>query len=229
MRILGSLTVIALAIASRIAGAQLTETGLPRAMFGLTGGLNLTTFAGDGLGPTENRHGFVGGAMLTTPFTPVFSTQLELLYAMKGMKSLSSNPATYAMFKLNYLEVPLMLRADAPMSTSVKPFAFTGPAFDFKVSCGGDGVANGVTTSFSCDDLKSGSGGAVTSRTFDVGWVLGGGLGFPFHNRRISLSARYELGLRTISENGSSKNRALSFMASIEAPLPRKTRPAGGR
>jgi len=219
MRILRSLSVIALAVAGQTVGAQLVVNSLPPARFGLTGGMNLSTFDGDGLGPTANRRGFVGGGVLVTPFAPDFSTQLELLYSMKGMKSLASNRTDYAMFKLNYLEIPVMLRGDLPLSSAVVPFAFTGPAVDFKLSCSSDEVVSGnVSNSFDCDQLPG-----LKLRTVDVGWVLGGGLGFDYHNRRISLGARYEVGLRTITDEGSSKNRALSFMASVEAPLPRRS------
>ena len=215
---------IGLAFASRTSAAQRPEAPLPTARFGITGGLNLSTFAGDGLGPTANRHGFVGGFVLVSPFTANFSTQLEALYSMKGMKSLSSSPQTYATFKLDYIDIPVMLRADVPVSTSVKPFAFTGPSFDLRVSCGADGLLNGQATTASCDQIQSGFSNGSSFRTLDIGWVFGGGLGFDVHERRLSLSARYEVGLRTIATEGSSKNRAFSIMASVEAPLPRRTR-----
>lgn len=214
-----SLSLIVLAFTARTVQAQLVVNSLPPARFGVTAGLNRTTFDGEGLGPTDHRTGFVGGGVLVTPFTPDFSTQLELLYAMKGMKSLASNRTDYALFKLSYLEVPVMVRGDLPLSSAVKPFAFTGPALDFKLSCSSDEVVGGnVTNSFDCDQIPG-----LKLRTMDVGWVLGGGLGFDYHNRRISLGARYELGLRTLSDGGTSKNRALSFMASVEAPLPRRS------
>jgi hypothetical protein len=225
MRIRRSLSVIVLAVASQTSVAQLTDTPIPGARFGFTAGLNLSKFAAKDLGPTSNRQGFIGGAVLVTPFTPNFSTQLEALYSMKGMKSLSSsNSANYATFKLNYIEIPVMLRGDAPVSMPVKPFAFTGPAFDFQVSCGSDVIANGRSTSESCNDIESSASSGLKFNKFDVGWVFGGGLGFDVNNRRVSVSARYEVGLRTITSTGSSKNRALSFMASVEAPLPRRTR-----
>ena len=224
MRILGSLSVVALALASRSTAAQLVENSIPAARIGLVAGLNMTKFSGDGLGPTDNRNGFVGGLTLVTPFTPVFSTQLDLLYAMKGMKSLSSNPANYAVFKLDYLEIPVMLRADLPLASPVKPFAFTGPVIDFQVSCSGDEVTGGKTISATCKEIESAFSSGAKFQKLDYGWVLGGGLGFDYHNRRISVGARYELGLRSVLTGGSSKNRALSLMASVEAPLPRKTR-----
>ena len=85
MRIFKALSVIWLAVASRTSAAQRPEVPLPAARFGITGGLNLSTFAGDGLGPTANRRGFVGGVVLVSPFAANFSTQLEALYSMKGM------------------------------------------------------------------------------------------------------------------------------------------------
>jgi hypothetical protein len=224
MRALRLLSAVLLAGVGRISLAQRPETPLPPTRFGLTAGLNLTTFAGDGLGATANRHGFVGGVDLVTPFTQNFSTQVEALYSMKGMKSLGSNPQNYALFKLDYVDIPVMLRGDLPVTPAFQPFVLTGPSFDIKVSCGGDAVSGGNTTTATCDEIEAGSSSGTKFRTLDVGWVFGGGLGFDFHNRRISFSARYEAGLRTIATKGTSKNRALSFMASVEAPLPRKVR-----
>jgi hypothetical protein len=224
MKTLKCLAAIALAVTTRTSGAQLVDQPLPGARFGFTAGINQSTFAGDGLGPTSNRHGFVGGLVLVTPFTPSLSTQLEALYSMKGMKSLGPNSQTYSMFKVDYIELPLLFRGDAPISSPVKPFAFTGPSFNFRVSCGADAWLNGNERRISCDEVQSlFSTSDSKFRSLDVGWVFGGGLGFEFHNRRISFGARYELGLRTLSNSGSSKNRALSFMASVEAPLPRRT------
>ena len=228
MPIFKSLAPIALAAALHTSGAQVADQPLPGARWGFTAGLNQSTFAGDGLGATSNRHGFVGGVVLVTPFKPSLSTQLEALYSMKGMKSLGSTSNTYATFKLDYVEIPVLLRADATFASAVKPFAFTGPSFDFRVSCGADVAVNGSESSRSCEEVQSGfSSSGSKLRRYDMGWVFGGGLGFDFHNRRISFGARYEVGLRTLSSQGSSKNRALSFMASVEAPLPRRTGPAG--
>ena len=214
---------VALAVAGQAIGAQLADQSLPGARFGFTAGLNQSTFAGDGLGATSSRHGFVGGVVLVTPFKPSFSTQLELLYSMKGMKSLGATSNSYSLFKLNYIEIPLTLRGDAPIASPVRPFAFTGPAFNLRVSCGADVFLNGNERGVSCDELQSAFANGNKLRTLDIGWVFGGGLGFDFHDRRISFGARYEVGLRTLSASGSSKNRALSFLASIEAPLPRRT------
>lgn len=223
MPFLKSSVVVALAIAGHALGAQLADEPLPGARFGLTAGLNQSTFAGDGLGPTSSRHAFVGGVVLVTPFKPSFSTQLEILYSMKGMKSLGTTSNSYSMFKVNYIEIPLMLRGDAPIASPVRPFAFTGPAFNLRVSCGADVLTSGNERNVSCDELQSAFSNGDRLRRLDIGWVFGGGLGFDFHNRRISFGARYEVGLRTLSETGSSTNRALSFLASVEAPLPRRT------
>ena len=45
---------------------------------------------------------------------------------------------------------------------------------------------------------------------------------FDVGSRTLSLGARYELGMRDIAAGGKLKNRTLSFMASMEAPVPRK-------
>ena len=75
------------------------------------------------------------------------------------------------------------------------------------------------TTAFQLEALYAMKG---EFKTVDVGWVFGGGLAFAAGRRAITIGARYEVGLRNITTVGDTKNRALSLVASVEVPLPRR-------
>src|SRR5215208_5394330 len=135
MRIRHSLPLLVLFAWRDVAG-QLTTMSLPGARFGIVGGVNLSKFAAPDLGPIANRKGFMGGVSLITPFKLNWATQVEVLYSMKGMKSLSETSSNTATFKLDYIEIPLMLRGGVPMSGRVRPLVYAGPALNFRIRCG---------------------------------------------------------------------------------------------
>ena len=195
------LIALCLAIA-RDAGAQFRSDPLPPARVGLTAGVGFARVAGKGYADVATRHGFVGGASVITPFTNNMAFQLEALYAMKGA-SLRTGAGSSPSVGLDYVEIPLMLRGDVRLSGKMRPFAYSGPALSLKV--------------LERDDPATGEFKAV-----DVGWVFGGGLAFAAGHRAITMGARYELGLRNITTVGETKNRVLSLVASVEAPLPRR-------
>src|SRR5688572_8077351 len=94
---------------------------------GVKGGLNLADISFD---PDEDdddccdmKAGFVAGVFANFG-TEMVSFQPELLYSMKGGKGSDDSK-----FKLNVVEVPLLLRADLPTGGSVRPFVVVGPAF----------------------------------------------------------------------------------------------------
>ena len=192
-------------VIARGAGAQFRTDPLPPARVGLTAGVSFARVAGDGFADVTIRRGFVGGASVITPFTETTAFQLEALYAMKGA-SLRNGAGSTASVGLDYVEIPLMLRRDVRLSNGMRPFAYSGPALNLKV--------------LERDDPAAGE-----FKTVDVGWVFGGGLAFAAGRRAITIGARYEVGLRNITTVGDTKNRVLSFVASVEVPLPR--RPSG--
>jgi hypothetical protein len=199
------------------ARAQFTDTPLPPTRLGLTAGVNLAKLAAPNLENVSNRDGFVGGASLVTPFAPNMAFQIEALYSMKGAVQTTTPPApaSKTTYILNYIEIPVMLRGDVQLLRTVRPFVYTGPALGIRIGCGLKNVAPTGTTSATCDELS----GQEFNR-FDIGWMLGGGLSFDAGGRTISLAARYEHGFRNITTDNQIRNRVLSFMASVEAPLP---------
>jgi hypothetical protein len=101
--------------------------------FGVEGGINLSSFNG----PTASdvyasRLGFVGGAFVNLPFSPMLSIQPELLYEQKGGK-INDND-----YRLDYVEIPVLLDVTlfGPLSILL------GPAFSANVGSYGVATVN---------------------------------------------------------------------------------------
>lgn len=213
--------VAALLPAVSSAHAQLSTESLPPTRLGLTAGANFARLSGPNFNSGQRRDGFVGGLVLVTPFAPRMAFQLEALYAMKGGVSRPTSTST-ATLALDYIEIPVMLRADIPASRSVRPFVYSGPAFNYRVGCGVDASPSFGSQNTSCDELEAGDPTIGTLNRFDVGWIFGGGVAFDAHGRALTIGGRYEFGLRGIASNNDAKNRLWSIVASLEVPLPQR-------
>jgi hypothetical protein len=173
---------------------------------GVTGGVNIATVAGDDADDWDSRTAPFFGGFLEFPITPLVSIQPELLYTMKGATSTDEEGCDVTA-KLDYIEIPILLRVNVPMEGSIKPFLVAGPGLGFNSTAKMeyDGEEEDI------EDVKS----------MDFGLIFGGGVGIPVGgdgSYMVSLFARYELGLTTIDdseEEADVKNRAISIGAGI--------------
>jgi hypothetical protein len=198
---------LALALCARAAVAQ--STVAPR-RFEVMAGVNLANISGDA--DTDMRTGLVIGAGLIHPLAPNWAFQPELTYSMKGAKAdLGEN--TTGTIKLSYLELPLLLRYDAPMAGEVHPFFHAGPALALQVGCDIAGSFEGISASTSCDNAD------LDAKSFDVGAMVGGGIAFKHMQHTISIGVRYNFGLMKVFDaDEDPKNRVLSFVGTFEWP-----------
>lgn len=203
-----------------VATAQLAPTPLPR--LGVVVGVNSASVTdADGL---SSRTSYVGGLSMTWPLSGQVSFQPELLFTMKGAQETSSSGT--GTLKLNYLEVPLLLRFDIPATGNVKPFVYAGPSVAVQTSCNIEGSSGGSTVSFSCEELAREAGASTTFSRTDAGAIFGGGIAFDVNGRTLTVGARYESDFVKISSDSDSKNRVLTFIATIEWPFHRGAVPA---
>jgi hypothetical protein len=189
------------------------------ARFGVTGGMNIATLSGADA-EVQNRNGFMAGGLVVLPVARNLALQPGVLFATKGADFPATQNVSGGM-KLQYVEVPLVLRLDIPASGGVKPFAYAGPAFSLKTGCAFEGRAGGVSASISCDDVfgQVGEPAGVTLRAGDVGGLVGGGLAFDVGGRVLTIGARYEVGFVSTMSDGDSKNRVLSILGTFEWPF----------
>lgn len=179
---------------------------------GVKAGVNLANLGGnDAPDNSETRTGFSGGAFFMYQFSEMFAVQPELLYSMKGATekgSIDFEGTSYnydAEYKLDYFEIPLLLKFIIPLKGSgVKPALFAGPSIAFNMSAKTKVESGDESFEEDIEDVKS----------TDFGLVFGGGLGFPVGNGELGVDIRYILGLSTIDDSADSfdvKNGVLNF------------------
>jgi hypothetical protein len=196
--------------------AQGAATPLRR--FGFTAGVNSSNLGGADVGDQSRRTGFTAGGLLILPLGPEVAVEPEFLYTTKGAVSNGTEPngtKTTATLKMNYVEVPVLLRLDLSPSGDTRPFLYAGPAISFKASCTIEGTSQGVSISSTCDALEV-QGAKV--KTVDYGLIGGGGVAFNVGGRAFSIGARYDHSLGKISSDSDVKHRVISVLATFEFP-----------
>jgi hypothetical protein len=210
---LHQLIVAGLATAS-IGGTVVAQgTTGQRSRFGIAGGFNSSTIGGTDFTDASRRNGFIAGVLLVFPVASNVAIQPELLYTSKGV---TGNDTDFnAALKMNYIEVPVLVRVDVPTSGRVRPFLYAGPAVSFKASCNIEVSGQGVNINSNCDDFES---SGTKMKTVDYGLVGGGGLAFDVGGRTFSIGARYDHSLGKIVDESDSKHRVISVLATLEFP-----------
>src|SRR5690348_6452332 len=120
-------------IAAGFASTVSAQVPLPLPRFGVRAGINIAKVSGDSVEGAKNKTAFVGGVVVSLPLSKDFAFQPELVYSMKGAKF--SEQGVDGEFKLNYVELPVLLRYDIPVVGATKPFLLAGPSLGFQTSC----------------------------------------------------------------------------------------------
>ena len=185
--------------------------------FGLKAGIavaDVTPRDIGGVAELERKLGPGGGAFATWELSDRFSLGGEILYVSKGLSygetdatdDTGTNIGTLETLRvIDYVEIPLLLRAGWPAGGSVRPALVLGPAIAFKVrerqTTTGVLTESFKTDGFASTDVGLATGAEVRFRT-GPGWSL--------------IEARYTLGLVNVADDFSgreAKNRALTVMA----------------
>lgn len=131
--------------------AGTTTPAVAQIGIGVVGGVSIADLHGsekDVLFPGTNRgtrSGFVGGAFLDLGLGNILSIRPEVLYVQKGVKF--TNSGGELKFKLDYVEIPVLLVFGIPTPGIVRPEIFVGPQVAFQTKCDVEGVFTGP-----CDD-----------------------------------------------------------------------------
>ncbi|NBB72845.1 MAG: outer membrane beta-barrel protein, partial [Bacteroidetes bacterium] len=146
---------------------------------------------------------------LELDFVGSFALQADLLYSQKGDENEVGSGTDRTLFevKLNYVEVPVMLKLQGPLLGNAEANFYAGPSFAFKVSEATEGQAPGTLIR-----------GTFAKRT-DIGAALGIefviGLGGP----QFLLDLRFTPGFSTIRDDAVIQTERDSF----EIPDPEAT------
>jgi hypothetical protein len=146
----------------------------------------------------KSNNGVQAGASFQAGITAGFSLVSELYFMRKGGKLKVNNPLTTSesTLHLNTLELPVLARFHFG-----KFYVNAGPSIAYALS--GDWKVNDKSTKLSFDNNVNGY------RRFDAGVQMGGGVEFPFKQKRIAVDIRYNYGLTNLSYSKEMYNRAL--------------------
>lgn len=157
-----------------LAGAQ--------TQFGAVVGATFSTLRGiDGL---DSRTGLIGGLSLVSG--GALGLQSGLLFTSKGAKGSNS---TVDGVQLDYVEIPLALRISLGQGSNINPHVYAGPYLGFQIDCQVEG------TSGDCNDVPG-----VSTKTVDIGGVVGGGLDFNFGPLVLTGGLRYGFGVSKVAD-----------------------------
>ncbi|WP_264536823.1 porin family protein [Flavobacterium sp. N1736] len=155
--------------------------------FGIKGGFNMSNFLSDENEATDKNmlYGFNAGVYATLPISDFVAIQPEILFTTKGSELEYDNAFATgnAKFKLNYIEVPLLVRVNITKNFNVQAGGYASYLVSSKVTGSGDFDFN---EDVDTDDLNK----------FDAGIAAGIGVDFS----PISVGLRYNYGLTTIGK-----------------------------
>ncbi len=174
---------------------------------GAEGGINISNFSGTPDPQSSSRTGLIFGANLDIGFGHYISVQPGLRFIMKGASSTGADGTAFV-DKLNYLEIPVLLKATFHL-TEVSPYLMAGPILGINMSANEDQTPQGGTTTTT--DISQFISGT------DFGLLFGGGVGFKIAPK-VDLFAQfgYCLGLSNILKNATTstlKNTGIQLTA----------------
>jgi len=146
----------------------------------------------------KSANGIQAGASFQAGITPGFSLVSELYFMRIGGKLKANNPLSTgeSSLRLNTIELPVLARFHFG-----KFYMNAGPSIAYNLS--GDNKINDASTKLSFTNSTEGF------KRFDAGVQMGGGVEFPFKQKRIALDIRYNYGLTNISYDKDIHNRAV--------------------
>lgn len=207
MRIGRGIAVLAVIVA--VPTVAVAQTGGSSQVWGVLGGLNISSVGGSDAQNTSSKVGFTLGAFMRWPIDDMWSLHTELDYVRKGTKF--NDNGAQGEVAIGYVEVPVLFRG----TTGDKDFRMygeAGPAFSFKATCSVSLKVNGVAQAATCDD-------AGPFKSFDAGLAVGAGFEIPMGDYGFTAGVRYNYGfLKVLDQSGGGndvKSRNLQFLAGV--------------
>lgn len=205
------ITIFATVVVFTLSSASVSAQGLTA---GLKAGMNIANVHGDDVKLAEalgvefsSNIGLCVGGFVTYSLSDMFAIQPELLFTMKGAKM---EVAGYKeTVKVNYLEIPVLAKLSIPTPGNVKPSLFVGPSLAIKLSAKAEWEEDGESGE---EDISE------EVKSTDFGLVFGAGIDFGLGQGKLTVDARYTLGLTKVQkpeeeeEEVDMKNGAISIM-----------------
>lgn len=163
-------------------------------------------------GYKKSTRGLQAGVSLQRGISSNFSLVTELYYIRKGGKLKENNPLTQApsTIRLHSLELPVLARLHLG-----RFYVNAGPSIAWNL--GGYQSIDGKFTRFSFGN----DAGSIAH--FEGAMQMGGGIQFPFKQKRLAIDLRYNHGLTNISRQQEMYNRGIMISVRISKALQSKS------
>ena len=186
-----------------------------RRAIGVELGYTRASFSGRNSGGVTLHEGAVAGAYFQTRLFSGLVFRPGIQIASKGgatsvVPAGSTTPVRLDL-DLVYLDLPLLLRTRLTLG-KVRLLFTGGGVPSARIGCNVELSDQGVTISRS----ECGTGNNVAKfRTLDFQVLGGAGIGIPIESSELAIEARFSQSVRSISDIGDIRNRALTFFLSV--------------
>jgi hypothetical protein len=159
----------------------------------------------------ESRQGAITGVYLHLPLNRVVSVRPEILFSLKGGRTLTLIAGTSDIaevdIELAYLELPVLARLTLPRGR-FRPAVFAGPSVGIQIGCDFLFVVTADSSRFTCgEDEVSGI------REWDFGYIAGAAIEMHLPRTTIGLQGRYSAGFRSLlTGNVDLRNRGIAVL-----------------
>jgi hypothetical protein len=162
---------------------------------GIVGGGTFSQLRGLDDVRTETRTGTMFGVSLAVPLGDRWTFQPEGLFINKGSKFPLGGGGRRDI-RLDYLEVPLLVRREIGESGVLRPHLYAGPSVSVNVGCDITLTGGGIPNSSSNCGRDN-----FDPETFDWGAVLGTGVDLHVGGLGVTGGMRYGFGLANVSKD----------------------------
>ncbi len=185
------------------AGSVYGQASYTPSRWGFRGGMTIAILKGENLDNLQNRYGFIGGLYYNKKLIGLLSLQTEIYYVQKGAKLEFQDLGETVSYKtkLDYVEIPVLVKLDLAMVPLIRPHFFVGPAFGILVQATSEYEFAGRVEETDVQEYYKGS---------DVGLILGAGVSFNILGGDFMLDFSYNMGQSDINNNQEANTSAIN-------------------
>lgn len=134
---------------------------------------------------------FQAGAFWWFDISKYLALQPEIYYVIRGTRASEIFDATEvkATLKIDYLDIPLLIKFKIPSKSSIRPILFAGPYIGFRLNAQSVIEVAGQETEIDYKELI---------KNQYMGLIVGGGIEFNFKSMTLILEGRYSFGVTSI-------------------------------
>jgi hypothetical protein len=197
---------------ARPAGAQ------EGAAVGAQAGYSRADLIGEASDLVQSRQGAITGVYLHLPVNRMVSVRPEVLFSLKGGRTLvlisdTSGTATEAVvdIELAYLELPILARWTLPRGR-FRPAVFGGPSASLQIGCDFLFIVAADSNRQTCGQVEV-DPVPQQVRELDFGWIAGAAIEMHLPRTTLALQGRYSAGFRSfLKGNVDLRNRGMAVL-----------------